>query len=348
MKILLISPLDPVVPDKRNLKWLSGGESTYTKSLLENPPKGIEYVHVTDALKRGLVEFGKWQEILVWLMKFRILPIGPRVYDIKIKTRFDLIHSHVHPVRCNENIPLICSDSSSNYLTLKYYFGWADWRIGMGEKIKGWVWKKLNVNEGNNLIVWSKFAKKMQGKGEVIFPGIKDIYTQKIKHTGVNILFVGTWFARKGGFELVRAFGKLKEKYVDINLIVVGEVDLPGIETYKWLPREKLMDLYANADIFVNIPPKMEGFGIAVLEAMAWGIPVIATKVGALPEMVVNKKTGIISNDVYHSLDWLIRNRKKRLEMGRMARKRFVKLFDVKVTNRLLRMTYDKCTARKV
>ena len=53
MRVLLVSPLDPKTPG--NLKFLVGGENTYSRNLLDFPPRGVQYIHHEEALKSGKV-----------------------------------------------------------------------------------------------------------------------------------------------------------------------------------------------------------------------------------------------------------------------------------------------------
>jgi L-malate glycosyltransferase len=58
--------------------------------------------------------------------------------------------------------------------------------------------------------------------------------------------------------------------------------------------QERLVDILTASDIFL-IPSQSESFGLAALEAMACGLPVISSSVGGLPELVKHNETGFIS-----------------------------------------------------
>jgi N-acetyl-alpha-D-glucosaminyl L-malate synthase BshA len=59
--------------------------------------------------------------------------------------------------------------------------------------------------------------------------------------------------------------------------------------------QEQMEEIIALADLFL-LPSEYESFGLAALEAMAAGVPVISTDVGGLPEINVNGKTGFLSS----------------------------------------------------
>ena len=108
--------------------------------------------------------------------------------------------------------------------------------------------------------------------------------------------------AQKGIDVAIRALPSLPD---DIVLVVLG--DGPDRESLERLARElgverrafllgRVPDVAAwlrRADVFVH-PARWEGFGLAVLEAMLAGLPVVATNVSSLPELVVDGETGLL------------------------------------------------------
>jgi glycosyltransferase involved in cell wall biosynthesis len=92
-----------------------------------------------------------------------------------------------------------------------------------------------------------------------------------------------------------------------------------------FVPRPELLDLYYGADVFAFAPIWNEGFGIPPLEAMAAGVPVVATRTGAIPEIVRDQRTGFLvgKNDpraLAASILKLLKDDDLRIQMGRAAR----------------------------
>jgi glycosyltransferase involved in cell wall biosynthesis len=111
------------------------------------------------------------------------------------------------------------------------------------------------------------------------------------------VLFVGKQFDRKGGPTVVEAFRVLRERHADAELTIVGPAELtvpdPGVRVLGRVPPETMSRLYAEATIFA-MPSVYEPFGIAVLEAMANGLPCIVSDACALPEIVEDGRTGFV------------------------------------------------------
>ena len=372
IKVLLVAPTDPDSPSSKpgDLKFLVGGENTYTKTLLANPPHGVKYTYHLQALKERSISYLPIQKTLASLVKFRILPLSAGSQCFKVYGDFDLVHCHAYSLKIvGRELPVILSDSSSNYLFLKDYLNWPEWKIKAGFVIRKFLFKKLGVSDPDTnlenvskLIVFSKFAKDVhlklgasEKKIAVILPGLPYPEAEKVrKNKGeINILFVGIWFERKGGPFLLEAFKILSKKFSNIRLTIVGPVpksikyQVSSIKYYDFVPRDKLLsDFFPQADIFVLVPPKAEGFGFVVLEAASFGIPAIVSRVYALPEIVNDKITGFVIEpnnlgQLVNRLEKLINDDKLRQEMGLSAAKKFKQRYEVEVTNGQLLKTYQ-------
>jgi glycosyltransferase involved in cell wall biosynthesis len=109
---------------------------------------------------------------------------------------------------------------------------------------------------------------------------------------------------------LIRAFGEIADR-IPHQLVLVGlkpkyEAPYDMIKKYKLKDRvvftghitdEELAALYSNSDLFV-LPSHYEGFGITVLEAMGYGVPVISSNAASLPEVVGD--AGVLVDPLAH------------------------------------------------
>jgi glycosyltransferase involved in cell wall biosynthesis len=103
-----------------------------------------------------------------------------------------------------------------------------------------------------------------------------------------EVLYAGRLSPEKGVLELLEAAQGM-------NLVVAGDGPLrdrvPSARGF--VQHDELQRLYARAAV-VACPSRREGFGVACLEAMAHGRPVVATRVGGLLDLVVDGETGIV------------------------------------------------------
>ena len=161
-----------------------------------------------------------------------------------------------------------------------------------------------------HIIAWSNWARGslIQDYGipaekiTVIPPGVDleswqpDISTPKTPSGPVKLLFVGGDFTRKGGLVLLEAFKKLEPGKFELHLVTRAVVPhVRGMFIYHGMVSNsaELVRLFRQCDLFV-LPSLVEAFGIMAIEAMATGLPVIASRIGGLPEVIDDQKTGIL------------------------------------------------------
>ncbi len=121
-----------------------------------------------------------------------------------------------------------------------------------------------------------------------------------------SILYAGVLNSRKGYAELIRAFALVAPRFPDWKLTFAGsgEIDRArelaarlGIEAQVelkgWVTGEAKDRLFRQAGIFC-LPSHAEGFPMAVLEAWAYGLPVVATPVGGLPDIVTDGREALL------------------------------------------------------
>ncbi len=110
--------------------------------------------------------------------------------------------------------------------------------------------------------------------------------------------------------------------------------------------QDALVEILNCADLFL-IPSQSESFGLAALEAMACGVPVISSSVGGLPELIVHNETGYIAEigDIERMAKYtieLLNNEKKFKLFSANSRKRAVECFDTSVIVPKYESYYEK------
>ena len=129
-----------------------------------------------------------------------------------------------------------------------------------------------------------------------------------LRHAGQStILFVGRLESRKGFPTLLKAYGQLRRRRADLRLVVVGDgpmrwgyeaetqgMGIPDVEFRGHVPAELLPRYYASADVFCAPATKGESFGIVLLEAMATGVPVLASDIAGFGQVVDSGVTGLL------------------------------------------------------
>jgi len=175
---------------------------------------------------------------------------------------------------------------------------------------------------------------------------------------------VGRLEAIKDQLTLVRAFGEMCMRRREDNrlrLLLVGDGSLQaevealaeseGIRDRGWLAgsREDIAQLMSAMDVFV-LPSLAEGISNTILEAMACGLPVVATRVGGNAELVIDGETGLLvaRADPRAMADALLRyldDDTLRNKHGRAARQRAVETFSIDGMVRNYQEIYDECQA---
>lgn len=111
-----------------------------------------------------------------------------------------------------------------------------------------------------------------------------------------TVLFVGVDWNRKGGPTLLAAFDLVLRELPAAKLVIVGctpEVSHPRVVVVGRVTREEVKKQMTRASLFC-LPTRIEPFGIVVVEAFYHNLPVVASRIGAMPDLVAEGKTGTL------------------------------------------------------
>ena len=173
----------------------------------------------------------------------------------------------------------------------------------------------------------------------------------------VNVLFMGIMGKRKGAYDIIEAAKSIKNKNIKIIMHGNGEVNeirelvkkynLESIiEVDGWIKGDAVEKAYRNAD-FMILPSYDEGLPMTILEAMSYGMPVISTTVGGIPDMIENGVNGYMLTPGHNQvlaekIDFLAENSELRKNMGEKSYEIFKEKFDINIIVKNLQTYYEK------
>jgi len=175
---------------------------------------------------------------------------------------------------------------------------------------------------------------------------------------------VANLFPRKGYEVMLRALPAIRASAPDMHYLIVGSGDAMyekalhalvhdlGLEGRVHFGgfQESVYPCLAAMDVYAH-PAIMEGFGIAVLEAMAMRKPVVATRTGGLPEIVLDGETGVLvpprdPDALARAVVDLLREKTRRAALGKAGRDRVQAIFTVEVMMGHLAAAYGALLGR--
>lgn len=170
----------------------------------------------------------------------------------------------------------------------------------------------------------------------------------------IRLLFVGGDFDRKGGRLLVEALREARACRFELDIVTRDQVEegAPGVRIHRAEPGSSLLrDLYARADAFI-LPTRAECFGIAVIEAMAAGLPAVMGDVGGARDIIDDGANGWLIDPtpegVREALCKLGQAREVLPGMGAHAREKAVRCFNGRMNDsRLVELMCAEAESRR-
>ena len=335
--------------------------------------------------KPRVVGFEPWEQGIASAESRVRKALGPASVALSVAalpTQADLVHCHTWYgmlgglwTKVLNRIPLVITTHSLEPLR-----PWKREQLGSGYELSKWI-ERTAVQEADAVIAVSADTRREvidvydvdPSKVHVIYNGVDiDVYQPRdpepalvrygIPRDEPYILFVGRTTRQKGVIHLVRALRHVRPGVRAV--LCAGEPDTDAIRVemevavqelqqvrsgIHWIremvPIPDLVRLYSGAALFV-CPSIYEPFGIINLEAMASGCPVVASRVGGIPEVVEEGKTGVLvpfdsqgpptfeprepdrfSRDLADAVNGLLEDSDRRLRMAGACRDRVVEHF---------------------
>ena len=231
--------------------------------------------------------------------------------------------------------------------------------------LKKWFVKDIRVISFNSEFLLQLHKKEKfftKARQLVLYPLFQKAAQKEKKYTNnFNILFVGRFNKQKGADILIEAFKRIDNKKISLLLIGKGEGQVyirklaQGDNRIRFsgpIPHEKMGEYYENAHIVVVPSRCFEGFSLVVLESFSYGVPVIASRVGALPELVQDDFTGLTfesnnSQDLQEAILKLVNNPALLRQLSQNIKKEFIPKFIAKSSIDKLEYLYHSLCQKK-
>jgi glycosyltransferase involved in cell wall biosynthesis len=185
----------------------------------------------------------------------------------------------------------------------------------------------------------------------------------RLKKEDLVIGIVSKLWEGKGHITLIESFKALKQRLHNVKLVIVGEGDLYG-ELQRSVDNNELSDsvlftgfqmdvseILSTFDVAV-LPSFFEGMGRVLLEAMAMEKPVVASRVGGIPDLVKHRLNGLLvePGDVAgltHALEQILSDSVLSRKMGKEGRKRIREQFSADIMVQSIDKVYHELLTRK-
>lgn len=360
-------------------KWLAGTEIA-TYNIAKYLAKRGHEVHVITSLDEGLPKENIEEGFYVYRIKtMEQLHLGPIFFSIKSIFKIKKIRPYILHSQSILRTGLTCFIAKK--LFKKPYVAYC-----RGSDIySSWMFKKvisrLVLKNADAVIALTedmkREIKKIYERDIFVIPnGInlerfknlsrEDIRRRlKIKEDEKIIISVGGLRPIKGVKYLIEAMKFITDNNENISLMIVGdgkekeylgslvkELELEQYVTFVGkIPNEKVPEYMAVSDVFV-LPSLSEGFPVVNLEAMASGLPIVATKVGGVPEIIKDGKNGFLVESknperIAERILLLLKNDELRERMSRANKKEVEKYTWESVVGRLEEVYLNVLSSRK-
>jgi len=180
-----------------------------------------------------------------------------------------------------------------------------------------------SVHSKDQLINWGVNSNKISLYRYWVDPKKFNNKKSNISSSKFKVLFVSRLIIKKG----TRIIIKLAKKLPNIEFIIIGsgpeskyisQQKLPNINFLGKIDNNKLLNYYSTASVFIQPALYQEGFTRTIMEAVACGIPVIASEIGTIPEIVNNSVSILVKPTVNNFKSAILKLSKDKTLLNKM------------------------------
>ncbi|MGQ9881974.1 MAG: glycosyltransferase family 4 protein [Armatimonadota bacterium] len=315
-----------------------GGVSSVERLILAHAPADVHIHHIA-TMRDG----SRWRKMFVFLSA------AVRLVVLLLTKRVHLVHIHFasHASTWRKSLlAMLTHLAGKPYILHAHGGGFRDFYFRQPRLLQRWIARMLR---GSHRLVtlseeWKQYYQhtfRLPLERVVVLPNPVLLPTKlpnRSHRSTVTLLFLGRMGHIKGSMRVVQAVRILPEEVrARTRLILAGDGDVDsvrravnemgmerGVTVMDWVTAEQRNALLAGADVLV-LPSLNEGLPMSVLEAMSWGLPVIASPVGGIPEVVKDGYNGLLvpATDIpaiSAAIGQLVEDEPLRLQMGENAR----------------------------
>ena len=254
------------------------------------------------------------QEIALNRLVHPLVPFDMGFRVLEVAADADLVHVHSHPtvLRGLGTRPVVFSAGSSHYHYVRYYEGWSEERIEAAYVRARKLYRRLGMLDAllnheritlaYTFSSWAREKYLQEGVPEwkirVVPPGfdISRAASSEPRGRRSRSCFSAASRGERGDTPSLKRLRACALHVREARLLYVSD-ESPRRQAKEWsqaagFPAE-VGELYGAADVFVN-PTLAEGFGFTNVEAQGHGLPVVSSRIAAIPEVVDDGRTGIL------------------------------------------------------
>ncbi|MFI5054302.1 MAG: glycosyltransferase family 4 protein, partial [Acidimicrobiia bacterium] len=255
-----------------------------------------------------------------------------------------------HPITVDRDLDLEHAPNAWRRFTLRRWYGF----LGMQMKVAREIPRVVTVSQSSKRDIVAQMGVRADRLHIVpvgVDPEIFHPMPEVARRPGRLMTTTSSDVPMKGLVPLLEALAKVRTERDDVELVIIGKAKdkskIPALierlglqEAVRFVSgvaTERIVELYAEAEVAV-VPSLYEGFSLPAIEAMACGVPVVATTGGALPEVVgTDGETGLLVNPgdpdaLAHMLLRALGDRELRARIGAAGRARVLDKFTWRAT----------------